>query len=183
MHQARPATARALIEVRNRATSDGVITFRVYPVGGRPAAQEFFSGSFASLGRDRGHRNTVAYIFAGSLEVDNMLGSIRTVPVLSFLLFTTATQQAESQCEIVSVVPRGQHLQIKHSGCPWIRVEYSTTDWSCRGNVCSEKGTVTWHDVKIDTRRKEKVFYLEAARGPKSVSRVVEANVLDCDCG
>jgi hypothetical protein len=110
-----------------------------------------------------------------------MFSSIRTPLVLSFLLFTAGTLWAASQCD-VSVVPRGQNLQIRHNGCLWVRVEYSSTDWSCRGNACSEKGTVTWHDVKIDLRGKEKIFYFQAAKGPKSVSRVVEVGVLDCDC-
>jgi hypothetical protein len=111
-----------------------------------------------------------------------MLSSIRTLLVLSFPLFTAATLWAASQCDAISVAPRGQNLQIRQTGCLWVRVEYSSTDWSCRGNACSEKGTVTWHDVKIDLRGKEGIFYFEAAKGPKSVSRVVEAGVLGCEC-
>jgi hypothetical protein len=98
------------------------------------------------------------------------------------MLFAMTIRPAKNQFEEIIATARGQQIQIKHSGCRWIRIEYSTTDWRCRGTNCELTGTVTWHDVTIDTRNKAKIFYYEAARGPRSVSKVEVVNVLDSEC-
>ena len=97
------------------------------------------------------------------------------------MLFIAAGWQIKTACD-TTVTPRGQKIQIKHQGCKWIRIEYSTTVWKCRGTKCEELNMVTWHDVTIDSRSKDKIFYYEAAKGPASVSYVKEASVLDCSC-
>jgi hypothetical protein len=113
-----------------------------------------------------------------------MIQTLKRLPILLFIfiVFTKGQRRPDTLCDKVTVSARGQQIQIRHSGCPWVRIEYSTTDWQCRGNNCAQKGTVTWHDVRIDTRNKDRIFYFEAARGPKSVSFVQEASVLDCGC-
>jgi hypothetical protein len=112
-----------------------------------------------------------------------MINILIKLPVLLLvMLFANKSRVIKNSCDAITVSPRGQQLLIKHPHCTWVRIEYSTTNWKCKMNNCEQTGGVTWHDVKIDTRNKENIFYYLAALGPASVSKVEEANVLDCNC-
>jgi hypothetical protein len=112
-----------------------------------------------------------------------MVQSLKKLPIFLIILVTICMsfKHSKSHCDNITVAPRDQYVQIKQPGCQWIWIEYNTTDWTCRNGDCKEIGS-TWHNVKIDTRGKNNIFYYEAARGPKNVSYVKEANLLDCGC-
>jgi hypothetical protein len=111
-----------------------------------------------------------------------MLRSIKTVLAVTMILAATPFLTAQGDCAAPTVTPRNQQIRIVHEGALWVRIEYGTTDWFCKGSNCSDKGTVTYHVVQIDLRGKSNPFYFTAAVGPKTVSKVAEAEVLGFRC-
>lgn len=106
-----------------------------------------------------------------------------TVAISAALLFAGASYvEAKNECTAPTATPRNQQVRIVHEGVLSVLVEYSTTDWFCKGRNCSERGTVTYHTTQIDLRGKANPYYFTAAAGPKEVSKVADAEVIQFRC-